>query len=244
MSTDNAMANEADAETRGQYRAGGISAIALGMSYIVITALYVPGGAPPSGTEAWLEYLSARTTAWWAILGLSVLTDFLFLVVAAALKRINRNALLVGIGLVVSFVVLDLAVTWPTYASLITLSGNYAAATSDAQRAAIVTASRGSTAVLASTLFGVYTILVPSVGILIISLGMLKGEFGKVTACSGVASGILGIVAVVGPFAVSGLGAAVVVASVFTTVWLLLLGRRLCRLGQAGTCGGLGVPAA
>ena len=237
MNTDNATANEADAETRGQYRAGGISAIALGMSYIVITALYVPGGAPPSGTEAWLEYLSARTTAWWAILGLSVLTDFLFLVVAAALyqalKRINRNALLVGIGLVVSFVVLDLAVTWPTYASLITLSGNYAAATNDAQRAAFVAASHGSTAVLASSLFGVYTILVPSVGILIISLGMLKGVFGKVTAYSGVASGILGIVAVVGPFAVSGLGAAVVVASAFTTVWLLLLGRRLCRLGQA-----------
>lgn len=121
------MVGEVDADTKGLYRAGGISAIVLGMSYIVITALYVFGGAPPGEAEAWLKHLSERPTAWWAILGLSVLTDFLFVPVAlavyVALREINRNAMLAGTGLVVSFAVLDLAVTWPNYSSLITLSG-------------------------------------------------------------------------------------------------------------------------
>src|SRR2546426_905853 len=111
MSAESAMVAAIDPDTKGLHRAGGISAIVLGMSYIVITALYVLGGVPPSETEEWLKHLSGRATAWWAILGLSVLTDFLFVPVAlalyVALKRVNRNAVLVGTGLVVSFVALD-----------------------------------------------------------------------------------------------------------------------------------------
>ena len=42
-------------------------------------------GARPSGAEAWLGYIAGNLTAWWAILGLSVLTDFLLLPVVLAL---------------------------------------------------------------------------------------------------------------------------------------------------------------
>src|SRR5664279_3968868 len=98
------------------YRVGGISAIAMGIAYIVLIALYVPMGAPPSSVEARLTYLAGNTTAWWAILGLSILTDFLFIPVALslylALKGINRNAMLVATAFLGLFVVLDLAVTW------------------------------------------------------------------------------------------------------------------------------------
>lgn len=46
-----------------------------------------------------------------------------------------------------------------------------------------------------------------------------------------VATGILGIVSVVGPLFVSSLGATVVVASALTTIWVFLAGYRLYRLG-------------
>jgi Domain of unknown function (DUF4386) len=233
------MAAEVDADAKALYRAGGVSAIILGVSYIVITAVYVLGGAPPDGAEEWLKHLSERPTAWWTILGLSVLTDFLFVPVAlavyVALKHINRNAVLLGASLVISFVVLDLTVTWPNYSSLITLSRDYAALTNDVQRAAIVASARYPIAVLTSVLFGVYAILVPSVGILILGLVMLKGTFSRVTAYAGVVSGVLGIVAVVGPFFVPGLGFAAVIASVLTTVWVLLVGLRLYRLGMTAS---------
>lgn len=235
MNTEKMMVDVVDPNTKWLFRAGGISAIVLGISYIIITALYALGGALPSGAEECLKYLAGHTTAWWTILGLSVLTDFLFALVALplylALKEVNKNAMLVGTGLLGLFAILDLAVTWPNYSSLITLSGNYATATSDVQRAVFVAAASYASAVLAFEV-SVYAILVPSLGILIIGLVMLKGTFSKVTAYSGVGSGILGIVSVVGPFFMSALGVVAVFSSVLTTVWVLLLGYRLYRLGQ------------
>ena len=127
---------------------------------------------------------------------------------------------------------MDLAVTWTSYASLITLSGNYAAATNDAQKALVVAAAQYPSAVLESSLVGVYAILVPATGILMTSLVMLKGVFSKTTAYFGVVAGILGIVSVAGPFLVSSLGVAVIISSVLTTVWVLFVGHRLYRLGQ------------
>lgn len=234
MSTDQTETNAVDPSRKRLFLAGGISAIALGISYIIITALYALGGALPSGADELLRYLAQHTTAWWAILGLSVLTDLLFapvvLALYLALKEVNRNAMLTGAGLLLLFVILDLAVTWPNYAALIMLSGNYAAATTEVQRVAAVTAAGYASAVLTSSLFAVYAILVPSLGILVIGLVMLKGVFRKITAYSGVVSGILGIVSVMGPVIMSAFGGAVIIASVLTTVWVLLLGFRLCSL--------------
>lgn len=234
MSADKRVANLVDRNQRGLFRAGGVSAIVLGISYILITVVYVLGGALPKGAEESLKYLAGHTTAWWVILGLSVLTDFLFLPVALALyfalKQVNRNAMLAGAGLLGMFAILDLVVTWPNYSSLITLSSSYVAAANDVQRAVFVAAATYASAVLTSSLFAVYAILVPSLGILIIGLLMLRGAFNKITAYSGIASGILGIVAVVGPFILSVLGAAAILASVLTTVWVLLVGVRLYTL--------------
>ena len=62
---------------KGLCRLGGISAIALGLCYVIITALYILSGALPTGGEEWLRHLAKHTAEWWGILGLSVLTDFL-----------------------------------------------------------------------------------------------------------------------------------------------------------------------
>jgi hypothetical protein len=228
--------NSVDPDRRSLYRLGGISAIVLGLSYVVITALYVLAGAVPRGGEAWLKYLAGQTGVWWAIVGLSVLTDFLFVLVALslylALRTVNKNAMVVGTGLLVLFVVLDLAVTWPNYSALITLSSDYATAMEAAQRAAYVAAANYPSAVLASGLFAVYAILVPSVGILVIGLVMLNGAFSKTGAYVAVVTGILGIVSVVGPFFWRTLGTTVITTSILTTAWIFLVGYRLFRLGQ------------
>ena len=236
MGVQKMMVDAVDPDQKWLYRVGGVSALVLGIAYIAIIGLYVPVGAPPSAAEARLTYLAGKTTVWWAILALSVLTDFLFVPVALslylALKRINRNAMLLATACVGLFVVLDLAVTWTSYASLITLSGTYAAATNAVQRAVVVATANYPSAVLESKLLGVYAILVPAVGILMTSVVMLKGIFSKTTAYLGLVSGILGIVSVAGPFLVSSLGAAVIMSSVITTVWVLFVGYRLYRLGQ------------
>jgi Domain of unknown function (DUF4386) len=236
MSAETMIANAVDPDGKWLYRVGGISALALGIGYIVTIPLYASVGPPPSGGEASLKYLAGKTTVWWAILALSVLTDFLFIPVALslylALKGVNRNAMLLATAFVLLFVVLDLAVTWTNYASLIILSGDYAAATADAQRAADVAAANYASAVLTSRLEAVYSILVPALGILMAGLVMLRGIFSKGTAYLGVVTGILGIVSVAGPFLVSALSVTIIITAVLTTVWVLLVGYRLYRLGK------------
>ena len=230
------MINMADPDEKWFYRVGGISAIVLGIAYIAIIALYIPIGAPPSGVEARLTYLAGNTTVWWVILGLSVLTDFLFIPVALslylALKGINTNVMLVAIACMGLFVFLDLAITWTNYASLITLSGSYAAATNDAQKAVFITAAMYPSAILESSLLFVYNTLTLSIGILMTGLVMLKGIFSKSTAYLGLVTGILGIVSVVGPFFASALSTTIIITSILTTIWVFFVGHRLYRLSQ------------
>lgn len=218
------------------YRVGGWSAIVLGLSYIIITVLYVLGGALPGTGEESLKHLAGHRVEWWAILGLSVLTDFLFIFVSwslyITLKEVNINAMLAGIGFLGLFVVLDLGITWPNYSTLIALSSKYTSTINDTQRLAFIATANYAVEVVSSRLLAVYIILVPSLGILIIGLVMLKGIFSKFTGYLGVVTGILGIISVVGPFFLAALGMAAIITSVLTTVWVFLVGYKLLRLAN------------
>jgi hypothetical protein len=225
------MVNAVDLNEKWLYRVGGISALVIAVTYILITLLYARVGAPPTGGEAWLQYLAGKTTSWQAIISLSVMTNFLYLPVALslyfALKKINTNAVLVAIAFIGLFIVLELAVNWTCYASLLVLRSDYAAATDDAQRAAYIAAADYPSAVLASRLALVYAIGTLSFGFFILGFVMLKGVFNKLTAYLGIVTGVLGIVAV------AGLSVAVILNAVFATAWLFLVGYRLYQLARA-----------
>jgi hypothetical protein len=212
---------------RWLYRVGGSAALLLGAGYVAIFPLYAHAGAPPTGAggETWLEYFKGKATVWWAIVALSVLTDLLFVPLAlslyAALKRVNRGAMQVATALIGLFVVLDLAVTWTHFSTLITLSGRYAAAGGDVERATYVAAATGASAVLGSRLFLVYAIVILSLAILLIGTVMLKTAFGRVTAYLGIATGALGVVSL------GGSGVTIIMNAVFATVWMFFVGYKL-----------------
>jgi len=226
-----------DSADKWLYQIGGISAFVIGIAYVIIIVLYVLAGAPPHGGEAGLTYLAGQTTVWWFIVGLSVLTDFLFVPVLLSLyhglREINRGLMQIGTILFALFIVLDLGVTWPNYSSLIQLSQNYGTATNEDQRLSHVSAANYASEVLTSPILSLYIILIPALAILIISLVMLKGIFSKTTAYLGMATGVLGIVSVVGPFLFSVLGLTVILASVLTLLWCLFVGHKLYRLGRS-----------
>ncbi len=210
--------------------------MALGVAYAVIIGLYLPMGAPPSGCAARLAFVAGNTTSWWGILALSVVTDLLFVPVAlalyVALKNHGRNAMLLATACVALFVVLDLAITWTNYAAIISLSGKYARAVSETQKMAIVTAAGYPCTVLESGLLFVYNTLTLSVGILITGAVMLRETFSRSAAYLGLATGILGIVSVVGPLFVSALSVVIVLTSILTTAWLLFAGYGLYAHGR------------
>ncbi len=230
------MDSTVDLDWKWLYRVGGISAIVFGIAYIIIIGLYVPLGAPPGGAEARLTYVAGNTTLWWAILDLSVLTDFLLVPIAFALyfalKGINKSVMLVATAFTVLFIILDLALTWTNYASIITLSGQYTAAANEAEKAAIVTAATYPALILESTILFVYNTLSLSIGILMTGIVMLKGVFSKTTAYLGLVTGILGIIAVFGPLLWSPLSIAIIFASILTMVWVMFAGYRLYKLSQ------------
>jgi len=119
-----------DSDWKWLYRVGGLSALVIGIVYLITIALYIPMGPCSALFRSFMpECMPGNWIISWTIVGLSILTDFLFLPVALslyhALKGVNKNAMLVATGFVGLFVALDLGVT----------CSNYAAATTDAQRA-------------------------------------------------------------------------------------------------------------
>ena len=81
---------------------------------------------------------------------------------------------------------------------------------------------------LTSRLLVVYAIVILSSAFLMIGTVMLKGVFNRPTAYLGIATGILGIVAI------GGFGVAIILNAVCATIWILLVGYRLCRLAAVG----------
>lgn len=217
-------------------RVGAISGFVIGISYVAIIGLYLPAGVPPDGGAAWLAYGAGKTAPWWGILWLSVLTDILIvplmLALYVALRGVARDLMLLAVAFKVLFVVLELSVGWPNFSLLITYSDDYAAATTEAERAALAAGADHALAVGGSTLAKVYSILVPAVGMLLAGLAMRRTVFGRVAAYAAVLSGVLATVSVVGGLFVAELGNAVILASIFSLVWYLLVAYRLYRLGS------------
>lgn len=214
-------------------RAGGIAALLLAAGYIAIMPLFAMVGAPTVGTLERLEYHTAGTSVWWAIVALSVATDLLFVPIAAALyavlRRVNQPAMLIASVFMLGFVVLDLAVLWPAKASLITLGEAYGTATGE-QQAALLAAASYPAAVLDSFLTPIYSILTLGIAWLIAGLVMLRGGFGRATAIVAIITAVLGVASVVETYLTGSFPVLVVGASLLTIVMLVLVGRDLLRM--------------
>lgn len=211
---------------------GGIAALLLAAGYIVIVPLFALVGAPPEGAQARLEYHSTGTAVWWGIVGLSVLTDLLFVPVSISLyvtlRRFGQPAMLVATVFTLLFVVLDLAVLWPANVAMISLGGRYAAATG-AQRDLLLAAASYPAAVIDSLVVSVYSILTLGVGTLVTGLVMLRSRTRRTAAIVGVVTGALGIASVAETMVTGSFPVLVVATSLLTIAWLALVGWGLLR---------------
>lgn len=236
MSTQNMIVNAVDPDGKWVYRVGGIAAFVLVIGYFLTFPVYASVGFYPNGDEARLAYFAKNATGWWIITGLMVFTDLLyvpvFLALYQALKGINRNAMLLAIACEGLFIALDLAVTWTAHSSLLTLGSNYAAATSDAQRAVLVAAAGYPSTMLDSPLLGICAIFIPSLGVLLTGLVMLKGIFTKPTAYFALAVGVSGIVAGMSPIFPGTLSAMPIINALLAMIWYLFVGLGLYKLDR------------
>jgi hypothetical protein len=237
MNAQNVIANPVDPEAKWFYRVSGIAAFALVVGYFLTFPIYFWVGDPPaSGVEAQLAYFAEHAGGWWAIVFLMVVTDLLlvpiFFGIYLALKHVNQGLILVALAFkAFLFVILDLAVTWTAFSTMIIAGVQYGAAATEAQRAALAAGAAYPSAILDSPLSGTYAILIPALGVLFAGLVMLKGVFNRVTAYVALAVGLTGIL-FMGSYIIDGLAVLRYINALLAAVFYLLAGYRLYKLGQ------------
>ena len=237
MNAQHVIASSVDPEGKWLYRASGICAFVLVVGYFLAFPIYGwVGDQPASGVEAQLAYFAEHAGGWSAIVFLMVFTDLLlvpiFFGIYMALKHVNKGLMLMALAFnAFLFVILDLAVTWTAYSTVIIAGVHYGAAATEAQRVALVAGAAYASAMLDSPLLGTYSILIPALGVLFAGLVMLKGVFNRATAYVAVAMGLTGIVWM-GSFFIDGLYVFRYINALLAAVFYLLAGYQLYKLGR------------
>lgn len=199
-------------------------AIALGPSF----AALAPSATITGST---LQGVAAHSTVAWANYAVGVFADVILLpavlALYLALRRIDRNLTLLATAFFLLYILLDLAVTGLDFAGLIAVSENYAANS---------TATQSSDIAVAVYLHSVIAVSQPlssgflSVGILLSTLVLRSGTFGKGAVYLGGAAGVVGLVYAVSA-ALPGLAGFLGPSAILMLSWFALIGVRLYRSG-------------
>ncbi len=225
-----------DPSWRGLYRAGGVSGVLFVVLTIVsIVLVFIKPMQPGSDGAATLKNIASHRSlyilkqALW--LGPSVLAMVVFLALYRALKHQDKSSAALGALLGIASEILALA--YPTTGeggpALVYLSDQYAGATTDEQRAAFATAAEGF---IAQNNIPSPPGILTAIGILVISLVMLRGVFHKGIAYLGIATGAIGIISEsLRPL----LGLGYIGYGLLLPTWFFAVGWKLYRLGASSS---------
>jgi hypothetical protein len=223
----------ADPAWRRIYGLGGAAAIATVAIVLIQVPILI---AYPIPTTIFGHFAQLHDTKLIGLIDLDLLflvgqllAVLVFVALFAALRQVNRLGMTVALGLALGGILLYLAVN-PTF-SLLYLSDQYAAATTDVQRASFLTAGEALWANYQGAAFGVAFIL-SGIATLVIAWVMLGSAiFTKWTAYVGF---VVGATMLLPPLPT--LGTVALVASYVSlaplVVWDLLVGWRLLHLAR------------
>ena len=225
-----ADANTVDSRWRGMYRIGGATAVIMAV-YIPITILLFIASPPPDTAVDFFALFQRNT-----LLGLvgmdllyllcNVLAIPMCLAFYITLRRASESVMLIAtaLGLIAA---VALFAARPAF-EMLHLSEQYAAATTEAQRAGLLAAGEALLAIFNGTAFHLHYVL-GSVSMLMTSVVMLRSDiFGKVTAYVGMAASLTGL-----GLYVPTIGVAISLLSVVGLwIWYILIARRFFQLGR------------
>ena len=212
------------------YRVAGVAALIM-IVFIPIQSIVFAVWPPPSTVIGWFTLFQNN----W-LLGLldmdlllivdQILMGLVFLALYAALKRASPS--LMAIALTSGLVGIATYFASSTAFNMLSLSSQYAVATTDAQRAMFLAAGQATLTTWTGTAFDVSYVL-GGVALLIISVVMLRSTiFNRETAFVGLALGVTMLV----PPTVGTIGLVISLISLLPLIiWLILIARRLFWLG-------------
>ena len=233
--TGEATATHVDASWRTLYAIGsGLALVFVVMVVVPLVLVFTTPLPPASGGEAVLRYIASHKAVYlvelMCFVGLSIPAMGVFLAVAVSLKDVNKSLAALGglVGVVSEVLALALGGSPQSLSGgLVYLSGQYATASVESQRAALASAAEGFLATAnAVSPVGVLTAL----GILLLSLCMLKGVYRRGTAWLGIATGVLGMASeALRPQ----LGAAYGIYGLMLPAWFVAVGIELFRISRS-----------
>lgn len=244
-----------DSTWKGLYQVGGAAALIaallfrrnLGTEFMLLRDVGIINVGPatqPSTVMDWFTLLQNNK-----LLGLALLNFFdmvnyalvglIFLALFAALRRANKS--FVAIAATVGFVGIAVYLASNQAFSMLSLSDQYSAATTDTQRAMFLAAGQATLAIHNNAGYegtGIYmSFFLVSVAGLIISAVMLRSNiFGKVTAYVGLLANGFGLSYYITlAFAPAMVALPLSISALFLLTWYILIGRRLFQLGKVGS---------
>lgn len=214
-------------------RFAGVGMLLAGLLVLmVVVTSNLMGPPPPGDSLAYLQSVAARPNIAVANFILFSLSDLLVVLALPGLflafRRVAWTPLLVALGLIAVYLVVDLAVTELNSLVLVTLARHLTAATSNTEQLAYLSAAGYALATLPPATF--FSYLVSSAGFLIVVLVMLRWGFSRWISVLGIVAFGLGIVAAFYIF-VPVLALLLIPCLVAFGLWLVLGGVRLYQLG-------------
>ena len=222
--------NATDSRWHWLYKVAGMSAIVTAVLILVQMIVYIIW-PPPSNAIDYFKLFQDNALQGFLALDLLYVIDNVLLIpillaLYAALRRTNESFMLIGAAL--GFVGIAALFASNPAANMHFLSGQYAAAATDAQRALLLAAGEAMLAVFTGTAYHISLIL-GSVALVIIPIVMLQSKiFSKATAYMGILANVLAL-----GFYVPKIGIYILLFSViFLLVWYILIARSLFQLGR------------
>lgn len=224
-------AERVDSRWKGIYFAGGVAAFAM-LLLIIIQIIVLVVWPPPTTVEG---FFSLFQKSW--LLGLlsldliyiidSVIQILIYLAVYFVLRKAGESSML--IALIFGIVGIAAYFASNTAFEMLSLSNQFAVATTEAQRTIFLTAGQVMLETYKGTAFDIYYVL-NAIVLFIFSSVMLRSKlFRRATAYLGFLAGILMIV----PSSAGMLGLYFALASLIPwAIWLVLVGQRLLFFGK------------
>ena len=231
LKLDGVKTETAQSKWNWLYKIGGAAAL-LSLVFFPIQIMVFLVNPPPDSVIGWFQLFQDNPLVGLLDLDLLLIVDqvlaiLIFLALYAALRRAQESFMEISLALGLVSIVLFIASN-PAFAML-SLSDQYAAATSDAQRAVFLAAGQAALITWQGSAFQV-SYLLGSIAAIILSAVMLRSRlFSKATAYLGILANVIALglyVPVIGIY-IS------IFSVVFLWVWYLLIACRLFQLGRA-----------
>ena len=226
------------------YRVGGVAALIAAIIFrrwLAAEVALFSGQGPPNTVVGWFRLLQSNR-----LLGLTFLNAFdlvnyalvglIYLGLYAALRRANRSYM--TIATMFGFVGIAVFFASNQAFALLSLSNQYAAATTEAQRSMILAAGQALLTLNDFSQGGggvnLSFYLVTLAGLMIAVVMLRSNVFGKVTASVGILANVLGLgVILTLAFAPSLTFIPLSASAPFLLIWYILIGLRLLKLGRS-----------